>query len=171
MTKDEMLWGNIRFLLLLIFSVAAIYIILCRYILNVPTEDSSELINEINHSERIFEIQHTHMQQAQNIWNEIDSLDFNIHQVQKMDEVKDGIYQLQHIYKENNMNTKFLFGVLSSRMLKCQFDIKEELNSLVHLEHHWNLTTRNLTSFIQTMSLVVTQTLKVCPLQAYWVVE
>lgn len=32
MTKDEMLWGNIRFLLLLIFSVAAIYIILCRYI-------------------------------------------------------------------------------------------------------------------------------------------
>ena len=49
-----------------------------------------------------------------------------------MDEVKDGIYQLQHIYKENNMNTKFLFGVLSSRMLKCQFDIKEELNSLVH---------------------------------------
>lgn len=49
MTKDEMLWGNIRFLLLLIFSVAAIYIILCRYILNVPTEDSSELINEINH--------------------------------------------------------------------------------------------------------------------------
>ena len=82
--------------------------------------------------ERIFEIQHTHMQQAQNIWNEIDSLDFNIHQVQKMDEVKDGIYQLQHIYKENNMNTKFLFGVLSSRVLKCQFDIKEELNSLVH---------------------------------------
>lgn len=79
-----------------------------------------------------FEIQHTHMRQAQNIWNEIDSLDFNIHQVQKMDEVKDGIYQLQHIYKENNMNTKFLFGVLSSRMLKCQFDIKEELNSLVH---------------------------------------
>ena len=119
MTKDEVLWGNIRFLLLLIFSVAAIYIILCRYILNVPTEDSSELINDINHSERIFEIQHTHMQQAQNIWNEIDSLDFNI-------------YQLQHIYKENNMNTKFLFGVLSSRVLKCQFDIKEELNSLVH---------------------------------------
>lgn len=32
MTKDEVLWGNIRFLLLLIFSVAAIYIILCRYI-------------------------------------------------------------------------------------------------------------------------------------------
>lgn len=131
MTKDEILWGNIRFLLLLIFSIAAIYILLCRYILSVPTEDCSELINEINHSERIFEIQHTHMQQAQSIWNEIDSLDFNIHQVQKMDEVKNEIYQLQHVYKDNNMNTKFLFGVLSSRMLKYRFDIKEEWNSLL----------------------------------------
>lgn len=132
MTKDEMLWGNIRFCLLLVFSVAVIYIILCRYILNVPTEDSSELISDINHSERIFEIQHTHVQQAQDIWAEIDSLDFNIHQVQRMDEVKDEIYQLQYIYKDNNMNTKFLFGVLSSRILKFQFDTKEELNRLEH---------------------------------------
>lgn len=132
MTKDEMLWGNIRFILLLIFSVAVIYIILCRYVLNVPTEDSSELISDINHSERIFEIQRVHMKQANNIWNEVDSLDFNVHQVQRMDEVKDAIFQLQNIYKENNMNTKFFFSVLSSRMLKLRFDIKEELNSLVH---------------------------------------
>lgn len=33
------------------------------------------------------------------------------------------------------------------------------------------LNNKELTSFIQTMSLVVTRTLKVCPLQAYWVVE
>lgn len=130
MTKDEALWGNIRFFLLLAFSVALIYIILCRYILNVPMEDSSELINDINHSERIFELQRTHVHQANNIWAEIDSLDFNTHQVQRMDEVKDAISQLQYIYKENNLNTKFFFGVLSSRTLKYQFDTKEELNSL-----------------------------------------
>lgn len=132
MTKDEVLWGNVRFFLLLIFSVAAIFIILCRYILNVPTEHSSELINDINRSEHIFDVQRAHMQHARNIRNKIDSLDFNVHQVQRMDEVKDEIYQLQYIYKENNMNTKFLFGLLSSRMLKLQFDMKEELNSLVH---------------------------------------
>lgn len=132
MTKDEMLWGNIRFFLLLVFSVAVIYIIFCRYILKMPTEDSAELINDINYSERVFEIQQAHTQQTQNIWNEIDSLDFNIHQVQRMDEVKGAINQLQYIYKENNMSTKFLFSVLSSRMLKLQFDTKEELNSLVY---------------------------------------
>ena len=113
MTKDEMLWGNIRFLLLLIFSVAAIYIILCRYILNVPTEDSSELINEINHSERIFEIQHTHMQQAQNIWNEIDSLDFNIHQVQKMDEVT--IYLFSPFFRRTSQISFTISGKMSQR--------------------------------------------------------
>ena len=130
MTKDEVLWGNIRFFLLLVFSVAAIYIILCRYVLNVPTEDSSELINDINHSEQIFELQHTHAQKAQNIWNRVDTLDFNVHQVQRMDEVKDAISQLQYIYKENNMSTKFFFGVLSSKTLKFQFDTKEELNRM-----------------------------------------
>ena len=132
MTKDEEHWGNIRFFLLLIFSVAVIYIILCRYILKVPTEGSSELINDINRSERIFETQHAHLQKAHNIWNEVDSLNFNIQQVQRMDEVKNEIYQLQQIYKENNMNTKYLFSLLSSRMLKLQFDTKEELSSLEH---------------------------------------
>ncbi|WP_289145759.1 type VI secretion system TssO [uncultured Bacteroides sp.] len=130
MTKDEVLWGNIRFFLLLAFSVALVFIVLCRYMLDVPTEDSSELIHDINHSERIFEIQRTHAQRANVIWNEIDSLDFNTHQVQRMDEVKDAISQLQYIYKENNMSTKFFFGVLSSKTLKFQFDTKEELNRL-----------------------------------------
>ena len=30
------------------------------------------------------------------------------------------------------MNTKYLFSLLSSRMLKLQFDTKEELSSLEH---------------------------------------
>lgn len=130
MTKEEVLWGNIRFLLLLAFSVALIFIVLCRYVMAVPTENSSELIHDINYSERIFEIQRTHAQRANVIWSEIDSLDFNTHQVQRMDEVKDAISQLQHIYTENNLSTKFFFGVLSSKTLKFQFDTKEELNRL-----------------------------------------
>ena len=130
MTKDEVLWGNIRFFLLLAFSVALIFIVICRYVLDVPTEDSSELIHDINYSEHIFDIQRTHAQRANVIWSEIDSLDFNTHQVQRMDEVKEAISQLQYIYRENNLSTKFLFGVLSSKPLKFQFDTREELSSL-----------------------------------------
>lgn len=130
MTKDEVLWGNIRFFLLLAFSVALIFIVICRYVLDVPTEDSSELIHDINYSEHIFDIQRTHAQRANVIWSEIDSLDFNTHQVQRMDEVKEAISQLQYIYRENNLSTKFLFGVLSSKTLKFQFDTREELSSL-----------------------------------------
>lgn len=130
MTKDEVLWGNIRFFLLLVFSVALIFIVICRYVLDVPTEDSSELIHDINYSEHIFDIQRTHAQRANVIWSEIDSLDFNTHQVQRMDEVKEAISQLQYIYRENNLSTKFFFCVLSSKTLKFQFDTREELSSL-----------------------------------------
>jgi len=130
MTKDEVLWGNIRFFLLLAFSVALIFIVICRYVLDVPTEDSSELIHDINYSEHIFDIQRTHAQRANVIWSEIDSLDFNTHQVQRMDEVKEAISQLQYIYRENNLSTKFFFCVLSSKTLKFQFDTREELSSL-----------------------------------------
>lgn len=100
MTKDEVLWGNIRFFLLLAFSVALIFIVICRYVLDVPTEDSSELIHDINYSEHIFDIQRAHAQRANVIWSEIDSLDFNTHQVQRMDEVKEAISQLQYIYRK-----------------------------------------------------------------------
>lgn len=123
MTKDEMLWGNIRFLLLLIFSVAAIYIILCRYILNVPTEDSSELINEINHSERI-------LKSSIHICSKRRTSGMRLTLwTSTFIKYKDGRGEgwdlpIAAYIQGNNMNTKFLFGVLSSRMLKCQFDIK-----------------------------------------------
>ena len=132
MTKDEILWGNVRFFLLLALAVAIIFLILCRFILNVPSEDSTDLISDINRSEEIFRMQDAHALKSQKIWNDVDSLDFNIHQVQRMDEIKDEISGLQNIFRENNRNTKFQFGVLTSRTLKFRFDIQEELSSLRH---------------------------------------
>lgn len=131
MTDDEKFWGNIRFYSLLLFFVVLIFTVLCKYIINVPVESGSDLIGEINHSEHVFKIQSTYAQRTQKLWEEIDTLDFNTHQVQHMDEVKDEIGRLKDVYKENNFSTKFYFGVLSSCTLKLQFDTKEELNSLM----------------------------------------
>lgn len=132
MTKDETIWGNIRFALMLGFFVALILIILGKYIFEVPMKESSDLIKEINHSEMVFEEQKKHARRSLMIWNKIDSLDFNAYQVQRMDEIKGEISHLRDIYTRNNMSSKFLFGILSSKTLKFQFDIKEELNSAIH---------------------------------------
>ena len=121
MTKDENIWGNVRFVLLLGFSVLLIFIILGKYVFDVPMKESSDLIKDINHSEMVFEKQKEYGKRSKVIWNQIDSLDFNVHQVQRMDE----------IYTQNSMSSKFLFGILASKTLKIQFDIREELNSLI----------------------------------------
>lgn len=130
MTHDEKLWINIRFYLFLLFFVVSIFAVLCRYI-EIPDEDSDDLIGEINYSETVFRLQHTYAEKASKLWEDIDSLDFNTHQVQHMDEVKDEIGQLSEVYKENHFNTKFFFGVLSSRALKLKFDAMEELNTTI----------------------------------------
>lgn len=130
MTKDENMWGNIRFALLLVFFVLLIFIILGKYVFDVPMKESSDLIKDINHSESIFDEQRMHAEQSAEIWIQIDSLDFNTYQVQRMDEVKGKIFNLQEIYVRNGMNSRYMFGPLSSKTLKFQFDIREELSAL-----------------------------------------
>lgn len=82
--------------------------------------------------ERTFNVQKEYSQRAQIIWGNIDSLDFNTHQVQRMDEIKEDITRLQDIYQANNSNSKYMFGVLLSRSLKFRFDSGEELNSMIN---------------------------------------
>ena len=132
MTSDERFWGIFRFTLLMIFSVIGLFTVICKFFITVPIEDSSEIMADINNSEKIFAIQKEYTQRAAKIWNDIDSLDYNTHQVQRMDEVKEEIVRLQDIYQMNNANSKYLFGILLSRSLKYRFDCGEEYNSLIN---------------------------------------
>lgn len=132
MTKDERFWGVFRFALLLGLSVIGLFVVICKFFVHIPDEDSSDLISDINNSERTFNVQKEYSQRAQIIWGNIDSLDFNTHQVQRMDEIKEDITRLQDIYQANNSNSKYMFGVLLSRSLKFRFDSGEELNSMVN---------------------------------------
>ena len=132
MTKDENIWGNVRFAILLVFTVVLIFIILCKYVFDVPIKESSELRKDINHSETIFTEQKAHAKKSSVIWNQIDSLDFSAYQVQRMDEIKGKIYGIQEIYTKNGMNSRFMFGALASKTLRFQFDIQEELSALKH---------------------------------------
>ena len=44
MTKDENIWGNIRFAILLVFTVVLIFIILCKYVFDVPMKEVRNLL-------------------------------------------------------------------------------------------------------------------------------
>jgi len=57
MTRDEKIWSSIKFTLLLCFSVALLYILLCKYVTPIPESITGNAVTEINDAEAILEDQ------------------------------------------------------------------------------------------------------------------
>ena len=127
MTKDENIWTGIKFVLLLVFSVALVYILLCKYVVHIPVSKTDLLIKEINESEAILTDQKKMAQQFEQIKTDIDSLNFEIQQVQHTSEIKMRISQMQEAYKKHGSNPKYLYCVHAYRSLQGYFDVRENL--------------------------------------------
>ena len=62
---------------------------------------------------------------------DIDSLNFEVQQVQHTSEIKADISQLQDAYKKHGRNPKYLYGVQASKFLQGYFDIRENFGYTV----------------------------------------
>lgn len=125
-TNDEQAWTNFRFTLLLIFFTVVVFTCLCKYIFRIPEVESDHYISDIKETERLFDEQKKCAEQVKEIGNKIDSLDFSVQQVQRLDEIKEEMFLLQNIYQKHNNSSKYLFGTHSFRIVKEYFDVKEE---------------------------------------------
>lgn len=130
-TNDERLWTNVRFWLLLTFSGVITLTILSKYIFRVPIVESNRIISYINQSEYVFAKQSETAQKLIALQHGIDSLDFNIQQVQRVDEVKAEMSVLQDTYRKHNNSSKYIFSFHAFRAIKGYFDIKEALTSTI----------------------------------------
>lgn len=130
MGLNEMFWKRMRFALLFILTASLIFIVITKFIFKIPILESRDLLESINDSEEIFEIQEEYITKVKGIHDKIEKIPFDVNQIQVVDEIDKEIYLLRDIYKKNNMNNKFLFGLQSSRVLKIFFDLKEEFNAL-----------------------------------------
>ena len=90
-TNDEQAWTNFRFTLLLIFFTVVVFTCLCKYIFRIPEVESDHYISDIKETERLFDEQKKCADQVKEIGNKIDSLDFSVQQVQRLDEIKEEI--------------------------------------------------------------------------------
>lgn len=129
--NDERLWTNVRFWLLLTFSTVVILTLLAKYTFRVPVVESKALITYIDQSERVFDVQKETAQHLSTLQQRIDSLDFSIQQVQRIDEVKAEMASLQDIYRKHNNASKYIFSLHSFRAIKGYFDMKEALTSTI----------------------------------------
>ena len=109
MTRDEKIWSSIKFTLLLCFSVALLYILLCKYVTPIPESITGNAVTEINDAEAILEDQKQMSEKLITLKKDIDSLNFEIQQTQRISEIKDRMTQLQDNYRKHSYDPKYLY--------------------------------------------------------------
>ncbi len=130
MKLTELFWKKTRFVLLFVFSISVLFIVLTKFIFKIPIIESRELLENIQTSEHILEEQEAYLHKVKKLHKTIKEVDFGINQVQKLNEIKVDIDLLQDIYKKNNMNNKYIFGVQASKILKIYFNSREILDKI-----------------------------------------
>ena len=118
MTRDEKIWSTIKFTLLLFFSVTLLYILVCKYVMPIPVSVTGNTVQEINDAEAVLSDQQKMAEQMKALKTDIDSLNFDIQQTQRIGEIKDRMSQLQNNYRQHSYNTKYLYCMQASRPFK-----------------------------------------------------
>lgn len=127
MTRDERIWSIIKFMLLLLFSVTMFYILLCKYVIPIPVSATGNAIKEINEAETILADQKQMAAQLNILKTDIDSINFEIQQNQRISDIKDRMTQLQNNYRQHAHNAKYLYCMQSFKTIQAYFDIKQNL--------------------------------------------
>ena len=127
MTRDEKLWSTIKFTLLLSFSVILLFILLCKYVTPIPVSVKGNVVKEINDAEAILNDQRQMAEQMNVLKKDIDSLNFEIQQSQRINEIKHRMTQLQDNYRKHAYNPKYLYCMQSFKTIQGYFEIKEKL--------------------------------------------
>ena len=127
MTRDEKLWSTIKFTLLLSFSVILLFILLCKYVTPIPVSVTGNVVKEINDAEAILNDQRKMAEQMNVLKKDIDSLNFEIQQSQRINEIKHRMTQLQDNYRKHAYNPKYLYCMQSFKTIQGYFEIKEKL--------------------------------------------
>ncbi|BAU18555.1 conserved hypothetical protein [Prevotella intermedia] len=127
MTRDEKLWSTIKFTLLLSFSVILLFFLLCKYVTPIPVSVTGNVVKEINDAEAILNDQRQMAEQMNVLKKDIDSLNFEIQQSQRINEIKHRMTQLQDNYRKHAYNPKYLYCMQSFKTIQGYFEIKEKL--------------------------------------------
>ena len=127
---SEFFWKKVKFILLFLLSVTLLFIVSRRYIFVIPHSDNAELLSSILNYEEVLEQQSESKEKIAEIFTKIDEMEFDIHQVQVQDEVNKRISEVRRLYKDNDMSSKFKFGLISADLLLLYFNTKQEHSSL-----------------------------------------
>ncbi len=122
-------WKNVRFFMLFLICVLSLYIIQTKFLIGIP-KANTELLESIKDLEKVLEDEQKFAKEVSSVNEQIDTIKFDIHQVQKQDEIINDINSMPSIYIEQNRDYKFFYSVMMSKILLIKYDIKEQISSL-----------------------------------------
>ncbi|MFL1895022.1 type VI secretion system TssO [Aquimarina sp. 2-A2] len=128
---SESFWRRVKYILIFSLAVVLIYILQTKFIIKIPVVNNAELLEAIDNYETIIQRQSEYAEKVKNIHEEVKAMEFDIHQVQKKDEINKKIFRIRSVYKENKMNSKYFFGIQSANILQIYFDTREEHSAML----------------------------------------
>ncbi|MCC9020606.1 MULTISPECIES: type VI secretion system TssO [Flavobacterium] len=123
---DETYWKKAKFNLLFIISACVIFIGLTKFLLKTPDFNNTDMLNRINDYEKMQKIKVDYANKSKLIFKTIDTIKYDINQVQRIDEVKRNISEYKQLYKDNEFHSSYNFCLIGGNLLNVFLEINLE---------------------------------------------
>lgn len=123
---DETYWKKVKFNLLFIISACIIFIGVTKFLLKTPNLNNADMLNRINDYEKMQKIKVDYADKSKMIFKNIDTIKYDINQVQRIDEVKRNISEYKQLYKDNEFHSSYNFCLIGRNLLNVFLEINLE---------------------------------------------
>lgn len=123
---DETYWKKVKFNLLFIISACIIFIVVTKFLLKTPNFNNTDMLNRINDYEKMQKIKVDYANKSRKIFQTIDTIKYDINQVQRIDEVKRRISDYKRLYKDNEFHSSYNFCLIGGSLLNVFLEINLE---------------------------------------------
>ncbi|MFD1604343.1 type VI secretion system TssO [Flavobacterium artemisiae] len=127
---DETYWKKLKFNLIFIISAFVIYIGVTKYLFKTPNFDNTDMLNRIDDYEKMQKIKSEYAGKSKLIFKTIDTIKYDINQVQRIDEVKRSISDYKQLYKDNEFHSSYNFCLIGGNLLNVFLEINLEQSTV-----------------------------------------
>jgi hypothetical protein len=127
---DESYWKNIKFNLLFFACSCLVYILVTKFFLSTPEFDNNEMLSRINEFEKIQLQKNESTKKSQEIFNTIDTIKYDVNQVQRIDEIKRHIVIYKQPYLDHEFHSSYNFCLIGGNILNVFLELNLEKSTL-----------------------------------------
>ncbi|MBS7253664.1 type VI secretion system TssO [Flavobacterium branchiicola] len=123
---DETYWKKVKFNLLFIICACVIFIGVTKFLLKTPNFNNTDMLNRINDYEKMQKTKVDYANKSKQVFMTIDTIKYDINQVQRIDEVKRRISEYKQLYKDNEFHSSYNFCLIGGNLLNVFLEINLE---------------------------------------------